>query len=94
MDDFQALRQSASAIHVTPEALRWRLTGKSATAHHSREWVTGELIPAGRRGGTCRRQPHIPDPARRASGTGRELFGALREKLSVRSRAQPVSILR
>ncbi len=42
---------------------------------------TGELTSAGRRGGTCRSSASYSDLMSRV-GTGRELFGALREKLS------------
>lgn len=84
MDDFQALRVKVpSAIHVTPEAYDGGLLAKVRDGDIIRvNGRTGELTLLVDEAELAARQPHIPDLSASRVGTGRELFGALREKLS------------
>lgn len=84
-----------SAIHVTPEAYDGGLLAKVRDGDIIRvNGQTGELTLLVDEAELAARQPHIPDLSASRVGTGRELFGALRESCRVRSRAQPVSLLR
>lgn len=84
-----------SAIHVTPEAYDGGLLAKVRDGDIIRvNGQTGELTLLVDEAELAAREPHIPDLSASRVGTGRELFSALREKLSVPNRAQPVSLLR
>ncbi len=72
-----------SAIHVTPEAYDGGLLAKVRDGDIIRvNGQTGELTLLVDEAELAARQPHIPDLSASRVGTGRELFGALREKLS------------
>ncbi len=72
-----------SAIHVTPEAYDGGLLAKVCDGDMIRvNGQTGELTLLVDEQELASRQPHIPDLSALRVGTGRELFSALREKLS------------
>lgn len=73
-----------SAIHVTPEAYDGGLLAKVRDGDIIRvNGQTGELTLLVADNELAARQPHIiPDLSAMRVGTGREMFGALREKLS------------
>ena len=72
-----------SAIHVTPEAYDGGLLAKVRDGDLIRvNGQTGELTLLVDEAELAARQPHIPDLSASRVGTGREMFGALREKLS------------
>ncbi|MDU4231680.1 MAG: dihydroxy-acid dehydratase, partial [Klebsiella grimontii] len=72
-----------SAIHVTPEAYDGGLLAKVRDGDIIRvNGQTGELTLRVDDAELAARQPHIPDLSGSRVGTGREMFGALREKLS------------
>jgi hypothetical protein len=72
-----------SAIHVTPEAYDGGLLAKVRDGDIIRvNGQTGELTLLVDDAELAARQPHIPDLSASRVGTGREMFGALREKLS------------
>ena len=72
-----------SAIHVTPEAYDGGLLAKVRDGDVIRvNGQTGELTLLVDDAELAARQPHIPDLSASRVGTGREMFGALREKLS------------
>ena len=72
-----------SAIHVTPEAYDGGLLAKVRDGDLIRvNGQTGELTLLVDDAELAARQPHIPDLSASRVGTGREMFGALREKLS------------
>ncbi|SQC44619.1 phosphogluconate dehydratase [Klebsiella pneumoniae] len=71
------------AIHVTPEAYDGGLLAKVRDGDLIRvNGQTGELTLLVDEAELAARQPHIPDLSASRVGTGREMFGALREKLS------------
>ncbi len=70
-------------IHVTPEAYDGGLLAKVRDGDLIRvNGQTGELTLLVDEAELAARQPHIPDLSASRVGTGREMFGALREKLS------------
>ncbi|STK71394.1 phosphogluconate dehydratase [Escherichia coli] len=72
-----------SAIHVTPEAYDGGLLAKVRDGDIIRvNGQTGELTLLVDEAELAAREPHIPDLSASRVGTGRELFSALREKLS------------
>jgi phosphogluconate dehydratase len=72
-----------SAIHVTPEAYDGGLLAKVRDGDMIRvNGQTGELTLLVDEAELAARQPHIPDLSASRVGTGREMFSALREKLS------------
>ncbi|MDU5690747.1 MAG: phosphogluconate dehydratase [Citrobacter freundii] len=72
-----------SAIHVTPEAYDGGLLAKVRDGDIIRvNGQTGELTLLVDEEELASRQPHIPDLSASRVGTGREMFSALREKLS------------
>ncbi|ELY6225194.1 phosphogluconate dehydratase [Cronobacter muytjensii] len=72
-----------SAIHVTPEAYDGGLLAKVRDGDIIRvNGQTGELTLLVDDAELARREPYHPDLSAQRVGTGRELFGALREKLS------------
>ena len=72
-----------SAIHVTPEAYDGGLLAKVRDGDIIRvNGQTGELTLLVDDAELAARQAHIPDLSGSRVGTGREMFGALREKLS------------
>ncbi|MDI7491121.1 phosphogluconate dehydratase [Cronobacter dublinensis] len=72
-----------SAIHVTPEAYDGGLLAKVRDGDIIRvNGQTGELTLLVDDAELARREPYHPDLRAQRVGTGRELFGALREKLS------------
>ena len=72
-----------SAIHVTPEAYDGGLLAKVRDGDIIRvNGQTGELTLLVDEVELAARKPHIPDLSASRVGTGREMFGALREKLS------------
>jgi len=72
-----------SAIHVTPEAYDGGLLAKVRDGDIIRvNGQTGELTLLVDEEELASRQPHIPDLSALRVGTGREMFSALREKLS------------
>ncbi|HHU4125982.1 TPA: phosphogluconate dehydratase [Klebsiella michiganensis] len=72
-----------SAIHVTPEAYDGSLLAKVRDGDIIRvNGQTGELTLLVDDAELAARQAHIPDLSGSRVGTGREMFGALREKLS------------
>ena len=72
-----------SAIHVTPEAYDGGLLAKVRDGDMIRvNGQTGELTLLVDDAELAARQPHIPDLSASRVGTGREMFGALRENLS------------
>ncbi|MCX8303289.1 phosphogluconate dehydratase [Enterobacter pseudoroggenkampii] len=72
-----------SAIHVTPEAYDGGLLAKVRDGDMIRvNGQTGELTLLVDDAELAARQPHIPDLSASRVGTGREMFSALREKLS------------
>ena len=72
-----------SAIHVTPEAYDGGLLAKVRDGDIIRvNGQTGELTLLVDEAELAARQPHIPDLSASRIGTGREMFGALREQLS------------
>lgn len=74
-----------SAIHVTPEAYDGGLLAKVRDGDIIRvNGQTGELTLLVDEAELAAREPHIPDLSASRVGTGRELFSALREKLSGR----------
>ncbi len=75
--------KSLSAIHVTPEAYDGGLLAKVRDGDVIRvNGQTGELTLLVDDAELAARQLHIPDLSASRVGTGREMFGALREKLS------------
>ncbi|ELY6331857.1 phosphogluconate dehydratase [Cronobacter sakazakii] len=72
-----------SAIHVTPEAYDGGLLAKVRDGDLIRvNGQTGELTLLVDDAELAQREPHHPDLSAQRVGTGRELFGALRENLS------------
>ncbi|ELY5904796.1 phosphogluconate dehydratase [Cronobacter sakazakii] len=72
-----------SAIHVTPEAYDGGLLAKVRDGDLIRvNGQTGELTLLVDDAELAQREPHHPDLSAQSVGTGRELFGALRENLS------------
>jgi len=72
-----------SAIHVTPEAYDGGLLAKVYDGDIIRvNGQTGELTLLVDEAVLAARKPHIPDLSASRVGTGREMFSALREKLS------------
>ncbi|MGK0599422.1 phosphogluconate dehydratase [Yokenella regensburgei] len=72
-----------SAIHVTPEAYDGGLLAKVRDGDIIRvNGQTGELTLLVDEAELAAREPHIPDLSSSRVGTGREMFSALREKLS------------
>lgn len=72
-----------SAIHVTPEAYDGGLLSKVRNGDMIRvNGQTGELTLLVDEAELANREPFHPDLSAQRVGTGRELFGALREKLS------------
>ena len=72
-----------SAIHVTPEAFDGGLLAKVHDGDIIRvNGQTGELTLLVDEAVLAERKPHVPDMRASRVGTGRELFGALRENFS------------
>ncbi len=81
--NYWRLGKVPSAIHVTPEAYDGGLLAKVRDGDLIRvNGQTGELTLLVDEAELAARQPHIPDLSASRVGTGREMFGALREKLS------------
>lgn len=96
MDDFQALPGKVpSAIHVTPEAYDGGLLAKVRDGDIIRvNGQTGELTLLVDEAELAARQPHIPDLSASRVGTGVSCLARCAKSCRVRSRAQPVSLLR
>jgi phosphogluconate dehydratase len=80
---------------VTPEAYDGGLLAKVRDGDIIRvNGQTGELTLLVDDNELAARQPHIPDLSAARVGTGRELFGALRENFPVPSRARPALLFK
>ena len=72
-----------AAIHVTPEAYDGGLLAKVRNGDPIRvNGQTGELTLLVDEAELAQREPYHPDLSPQRVGTGREMFGALRENLS------------